>query len=68
MQKAGKLVRYPGGYWAAEHWERWITPWYGTSTIEALVKRGSCQYAEWKDGKAGKFPVVVELKKESNEN
>jgi hypothetical protein len=63
MQKAGKLIRYPGGYWAAEHWERWITPWYGTSTIEALVIRGLAIYTEWKQGRPNKFPVAMELTK-----
>jgi len=67
MQKAGKLVRYPGGYWAAEHWERWTTPWYGTSTVEALVRRGEAVYIQWKDGKHGKFPVEVTIKTHKGE-
>jgi len=64
LQSAGKLVRYPGGYWAAEHWDRWKTPWYGTPTVQALVTRGLAGYTEWKQGRNTQpFPVAMELTK-----
>ena len=61
----GKLVRYPGGYWADEGWHAWHGPCYGTSTIQALVRRGVAEYVVWKDGRGGtKFPIEVALKAE----
>ncbi len=57
-----KFVRYPGGYWAANDWHRWHGPCFGTSTIEALVRRGIAEYTEWRDGHNGRFPIEVRLK------
>lgn len=57
----GKLYRQPGGFWKKEEFEPYGIS-YGTPTIEALVKRGLAEYTEWKDGRRGRFPVVVEIK------
>ncbi len=57
-----KVVRYPGGFWAAENWNMWSSPYFGTSTIEALVARGIATYTVWKDGRNGKFPIECILK------
>ena len=57
-----KLVRYPGGYWAAEGWHMWHGPCFNTSTVEALVRRDVATYTVWKDGRSGKFPLECTLK------
>jgi hypothetical protein len=63
MQIAGKLIRFPGGYWAQPTWIRWHEGWFGTSTVNALVKRGIAEYIEWKESKKGPpFPIAVTLK------
>lgn len=56
MDSGGKLIRYPGGYWrggGAGH--------VGTSTVEALVKRGVGSYSAWKESRRGKFPIELTL-------
>ncbi len=65
---SGKLVRSPGGFWAAADAGKDRNgvpkPWFGTTTVEALVKRGAAEYTQWKDrnwdGKP--FPVEVTVK------
>ena len=62
LKKHGdKLVRYPGGYWAAEDWHMWKGPCFGTSTVEALVRRGVAKYTDWKIGKKSSFPIEATL-------
>ena len=56
-----KLIRYPGGYWAAVDWRSWNGPSFGTPTVEALVNRGLAEYTAWKDGRSGKFPIECTL-------
>jgi len=62
-ENAGQLIRYHGGLWAKRNAERdhYGNPidHCGTSTIEALVKRGEMVYTEWKEGRNGRFPVVA---------
>jgi hypothetical protein len=61
----GRLIRYAGGYWASQAWERWKAPWFGASTIEALINRGLAEYTRWKPSTrypGGKFPIEVMLK------
>lgn len=55
-----KIVRYPGGFWARTGWDS-QAPWFGTSTINALVDRGVAEFTEWKEGRS-RFPVEVTLK------
>lgn len=46
------LIRYPGGFWARCGWRQHDGElWFGTSTIEAIVKRGAGEYVKWKDRK-----------------
>lgn len=62
QQHGGKLARYPGGFWCRAGLETWASPWFGTSTVEALVKRGVAEYTRRKDGKHGGFPIEVTIK------
>ena len=55
----GKLVRFPGGFWAAIGWHAYAGPYFGTPTVQALVTRGVAEYTAWKDGRGGKFPIEV---------
>ena len=59
IKNGGSLRRYQGGYWAMEHWRWHEWPWFGTSTIEALVSRGVMSYSEWMEGRNGLFPVAA---------
>lgn len=52
-----KLTRHPGGFWTGLIAECCGTS-FGTSTVEALVKRGAASYTAWKDGRNGRFPTV----------
>jgi hypothetical protein len=58
----GIFYRSPGGYWSISS-ERQAYPWWGTPTIEGLVKRGAATYTEWREGRNGKFPVEVRMLK-----
>jgi|ERR1017187_3404434 hypothetical protein len=49
----GTITRYPGGFWCVDSSE--LT--YGTTTVEALVKRGRLEYCEWKESHGRKFPI-----------
>lgn len=60
-RNGNKVVRYPGGYWASEHWHAWSGPCFGTPTIEAIVRRGYAEYTVWKDGRASRFPIECGL-------
>jgi hypothetical protein len=65
MVHGGKLYRYQGGFWAMENWREGQHPWFGTSTVKALVSRGLMSYAEWQEGRDGRFPIaafVLDLK------
>jgi hypothetical protein len=53
------LVRHQGGFWTSIDGRH---PVFGTSTIEALVKRGVAEYTEWKDGRIAPFPIRVKRK------
>lgn len=60
-QHGNKLVRYPGGFWCAEGIQR---PWYGASTVNALVDRGAAEFTQWQERSKGgsKFPIEMTLK------
>lgn len=60
-QHGNKLIRYPGGFWCAEGIQR---PWYGTTTINALVDRGVAEYTKWQGRENGwsGFPIEMTLK------
>lgn len=61
----GELVRYRGGFWAARNAPRCHDglprPYWGTSTVEAIVARGEAAYTEWRDGRSGRFPVAMRV-------
>lgn len=63
----GKLIRFVGGYWSWEGVARHShngnpVEYCGTSTVEALVKRGYLEYSEWRDGRTQRFPITVKIK------
>lgn len=64
----GVLIRLPGGFWVRDghtQWDGWQAQrTFGTPTVQALVAREVAEYTEWRDGRNGRFPVRVELKKE----
>lgn len=59
-ENGGVIHRHPGGFWAREGYG-YLSHSFGTSSVEALVKRGVATYTEWKDGKSGRFPIVARL-------
>lgn len=66
----GELVRYVGGYWSFRGCPKNSTggspvEYFGTSTIEGLVARKRLEYSEWRDGRAGKFPVAAKIVQEA---
>jgi hypothetical protein len=59
LANGGKLRRYRGGFWAMENWREGQHPWFGTSTVKALVSRGLMSYTDWHAGRKGPFPVAA---------
>lgn len=59
----GVLVRFPGGYNQSVEWKvsSQASVVFGTSTIEALVKRGYAVYTKWQDGKRKPFPIEATM-------
>jgi hypothetical protein len=58
----GVIVRYPGGFWCVENTAgETVAPTYGTTTVEALVKRGVLQYCEWRENRNGRFPTRARM-------
>ena len=56
------LVRFPGGFWSNEGWRQHEGPWFGASTVAAIVKRGAGEYTRWQPSKkGGKFPIEVKI-------
>ena len=47
-----QILRFPGGFWGSRGGG---DPWFGTTTIQALVLRGFLEYAEWKGNP--RFPI-----------
>lgn len=72
IDHGGKLIRHVGGYWSwpncpkRQH-DGVPEEYFGTSTVEALVARGAFEYVEWKDGRNGKFPIAVAVKKSAED-
>jgi hypothetical protein len=61
-----KLVRYPGGFWARENWQWKERPWFGTTTVWALVDRGYLKYSRW-TGRERPFPIEATVVKRAPE-
>lgn len=60
----GTITRYPGGFWWIENATgKTVHQAYGTSTVQALVRRGVAEYCEWKGNAAGRFPIKARLRK-----
>lgn len=58
-ETGGRILRRPGGYWFCGE----DASWWGTTTVEALAKRGLLEYSEFKLSKNGDlFPVEARLK------
>jgi len=56
------IVRYPGGFWCVKNSSgETVAPTYGTTTVEALVKRGVLEYSEWKENRNGRFPIRARM-------
>lgn len=60
--QGGCLVRYPGGYWCRDGLMDHAYPWWGTPTVEALVKRGVMEYTEWQEKPHSRFPIRATVK------
>lgn len=64
----GGLQRLPSGFWCKPDESQWhVNPMpvsFGTPTVQALVSRGLAEYTEWKDGRNGRFPIRMAVKKE----
>jgi hypothetical protein len=54
----GKLHREAGGFWCGRNGRS--GPTFGTSTVQALVKRNVATYSVWKDRERG-YPFSVEM-------
>lgn len=63
MHAHGVLIRFSGGYWAPTTAKRDTDgvphPHWGTSTIEACVRRGAARYTKHREGRKGAFPIRV---------
>lgn len=61
-EAGGTITRLPGGYWCIlnEAGET-VHPTYGTSTIQALVRRGVLVYSEYKQSHGRQFPICATL-------
>lgn len=58
----GIITRYPGGFWCIENEAgETVAPTYGTSTVEALVRREALEYCEWKQSHGRQFPIKARL-------
>jgi hypothetical protein len=68
LDNGGKLCRYRGGFWAMENWRKGQIPWFGTSTVRALVSRGLMSYTEWQEGRKGRFPIAAAVSKPPDEH
>jgi hypothetical protein len=60
MRTHGNTIeRFPGGFWRCEAGGGYS---FGTSTVEALIKRGIAEYVQWQPGRNGPFPIKAALK------
>lgn len=58
-ERGGIIERFPGGFWSVRPFGQHKT--WGTSSVEALVRRGKLSYTEWQTNKTGSFPVAARL-------
>lgn len=56
------LIRFPSGFWSHNGWRLHEGPYWGTTTIEAIVKRGAGTYSQWQTRKdESRFPIEVRI-------
>lgn len=62
-EHGGEIERFPGGYWTVAKTvaQFGAQRTWGTTSIEALVSRGMLEYTEWKENRAGRFPVAARI-------
>ena len=63
-QNGGILMRVPGSFHQPVKWmlANQEGQFFGSSTVEALVKRGYAEYSMWRMGRRGEFPIEVTMK------
>jgi len=54
----GTITRHPGGFWYPSGDGKLS---FGTTTVEALVKRGRLEYCEWKESHGRKFAIKARI-------
>lgn len=55
----GEIYREPGGFWRIKNV---AVTWWGTSTVEALVKRGALEYCDYQQRRGGgSFPIRARI-------
>jgi len=57
-----QISRHPGGFWSTQDFTAYqggggSARSFGTSTVEALVRRHYLAYDRWQDGRHSKFPI-----------
>jgi hypothetical protein len=64
QSNGGRLFRWPGGFWAKDEYQLRSNIYFGTSTIQALVRRDLDEYVGYKAHTrgCGEFPIEVVLK------
>ena len=56
------LVRFPGGFWSNREWKLHQGTYWGTTTIEAIVRRGAGEYVKHQTRKDGStFPIEMKV-------
>ena len=58
QERGGSITRFPGGFWTVEPWGQKT---WGTSSVEALVRRGALEYCDWKENRNGRFPIRARM-------
>src|ERR1039457_1901721 len=57
----GVITRFPGGFWVPGVTRAGFCGHFGTTTVEALVKRGTLIYDEWKESHGRRFPTRASM-------
>lgn len=68
LKEHGRLERHPGDYWTFPDCPRisGVFVWaVGDNTLNALVTRGKATFADWQEGRRGKFPIAAIPKPEN---
>ena len=57
----GKLIRFPGGFWYGHAAPKLNDRSFGTTTANALVRRGFANWSAWQKNARGEFPIELTL-------